>query len=420
MNDIREIVKQKYGAAIARKTSCGCSESNSSCCGGQSTQAITGNLYHNDELKDLPSDMIATSFGCGNPTALTELYAGETVLDLGSGAGLDVLLSAKRVGPQGKAYGLDMTDEMLAQAKKNQELAGAANVEFLKGHIEDIPLPDHSVDVVISNCVINLSPDKGKVLRECSRVLRPGGRFAVADIIVRRDLPDYVQQNLAAWAGCIAGAVSEAEYREKLTAAGFEDIEVQVTRVYDLAEIAEQIYQGLVEVDREALQNAIVSAFVRARKPKQILQPGVEYHIRPGAADDAPAIVRLLQKSGLTGCGVEQNVGGFLVADRSDTGEIAGVIGLEAKGRQGLLRSLAVSPEWRKAGVAAALLKEATAMAKDQGVKNLYLLTDTAEGYLAKFGFRTIERRFMPEELLGAGDLQKACSGCKTCMTMEL
>jgi len=270
-DDVREFVRQKYARAITLKTGC-CGESRGSACCREplndAVNLITGGLYRPDEVDGLPGDAVAASFGCGNPTALADLREGEVVLDLGSGAGFDVLLSARRVGPGGKAYGLDMTDEMLAEARANQARAGLENVEFLKGHIEDIPLPDQSVDVIISNCVINLSGNKDRVLREAHRILKPGGRFAVSDIVLTRSLPPKVQQDLMAWAGCVAGALGEEEYREKLAKAGFTDIEVQITRVYDLTSpLAGAIVPGLSPAELSELNGAIVSAFIRARKP---------------------------------------------------------------------------------------------------------------------------------------------------------
>jgi len=242
------------------------------CCGGGPASCgdpITSNLYADEEKAGLPPDAVAASLGCGNPTALAELKPGETVLDLGSGGGIDVLLSASSVGPAGKAYGLDMTDEMLALARNNQRKAGVENVEFLKGEIEDIPLPDNSVDVIISNCVINLSADKGRVMREAFRVLKPGGRFAVSDIVVRGEIPAEIQRKVELWAGCVAGALKESDYRDKLKSAGFENIEIEPTRVYSV----EQSQEILAEVGRDSeelaalVDNKFISAFVRARKP---------------------------------------------------------------------------------------------------------------------------------------------------------
>lgn len=269
--DIRETVRQKYAEAITQKTGSCCSPGVGSCCcgtPGAATDMITGGLYRQEEVEGLPAEAVAATFGCGNPTALAELHEGEVVLDLGSGAGLDVLLSARRVGPSGKAYGLDMTDEMLAEARNNQATAGLENVEFLKGHLEEIPLPDNSVDVIISNCVINLSADKDVVLREALRVLKPGGRFAVSDIVLTRPLPAKVREDLMAWAGCVGGALLDEEYRAKLAAAGFTGVEVEVTRVYDLTEmIVAQLFPSMSKDERMEANGSVVSAFIRASKP---------------------------------------------------------------------------------------------------------------------------------------------------------
>jgi len=238
-DQIRETVRQRYAESALRVTqssSCGCGPD---CCSGEAADPITGNLYSADDAAAIPETALLASLGCGNPTALAELKPGERVLDLGSGGGIDVLLSARRVGPTGFAYGLDMTDEMLALAEKNKAEAGVENVSFLKGHIEEIPLPENSVDVVISNCVINLSSDKGKVLREAYRVLSPGGRFAVSDVVTQGDLPADLRTDMEAWVGCIAGALEEREYRSLLAEAGFKDIDIEVTRVYDPRDLAQ-------------------------------------------------------------------------------------------------------------------------------------------------------------------------------------
>jgi len=264
---IKGYVKEKYGE-IASSVASG---EKGSCCGGGGTDPITRDLYSQAEALGLPDEALLASLGCGNPVALSELNPGEVVLDLGSGGGIDVLLSAKRVGPTGKAYGLDMTDEMLALARANQERAGIPNVEFLKGDIESIPLPDDSVDVIISNCVINLSTDKDSVLREAFRVLKPGGRFAVADLVLTKPLPDEAQKLLALWAGCIAGALKADEYREKLEAAGFENVDIEVIREYSASDAEDVIpSEAACCVDVEMvseLASSFVSAFVRARKP---------------------------------------------------------------------------------------------------------------------------------------------------------
>jgi arsenite methyltransferase len=268
--DIKEVVKEKYGQAALRVTSGG-----SSCCGatassGLGCDPITTNLYDAAQAAQIPEEALLASLGCGNPTALAQLNAGEVVLDLGSGGGIDVLLSAKRVGPTGKAYGLDMTDEMLALANENKRKAGAENVEFLKGEIEHIPLPDNSVDVIISNCAINLSADKDRVLREAFRVLKPGGRFAVSDVVTHGEMLPEIRQSVLLWVGCVAGALEENEYRAKLASAGFETIEVEPTRIYRIEDAREFLSGQNIDVDAIATQvdGKFMSAFVRAIKPE--------------------------------------------------------------------------------------------------------------------------------------------------------
>jgi arsenite methyltransferase len=264
---IKEVVKQKYGEAALRVQSGG-----SSCCGAAPgsgcADPITANLYDPAQIGQIPEEALLASLGCGNPTALAQLKPGEIVLDLGSGGGIDVLLSARRVGPTGKAYGLDMTDEMLALANDNRRKAGVENVEFLKGEIESIPLPDNSVDVIISNCVINLSADKDKVLGEAFRVLKPGGRFAVSDVVTRGEILPEIRQSVLAWVGCIAGALEEDEYRNKLAAAGFEQIEIEPTRIYRAEDAREFLSgQGIdVEVLAPQVDGKFLSAFIRAVK----------------------------------------------------------------------------------------------------------------------------------------------------------
>jgi 2-polyprenyl-3-methyl-5-hydroxy-6-metoxy-1,4-benzoquinol methylase len=274
--DIKEVVREKYGQAALRVNAGG-----SSCCGAGAAldgccDPITSNLYDAAQTGELPQEAVLASLGCGNPTALAQLKAGETVLDLGSGGGIDVLLSARRVGPAGKAYGLDMTDEMLALARENQRKAGVENAEFLMGEIEQIPLPDNSVDVVISNCVINLSADKDRVLREAFRVLKPGGRLAVSDVVTRGPVPAEVRQNMLLWIGCIAGALEESQYVAKLASAGFEGIDIEPTRVYHIAEARAFLSGQGVDVDAIAPQvdGKFMSAFIRARKPERCCAPG--------------------------------------------------------------------------------------------------------------------------------------------------
>lgn len=268
--ELKEVVKEKYGQAALRakttgSTCCGASAAlDASCCG-----PITSNLYGEGQAGEVPETALKASLGCGNPTALAELKPGETVLDLGSGGGIDVLLSARRVGPTGKAYGLDMTDEMLALAEENKQKSGLTNAEFLKGEIESIPLPDNSVDVIISNCVINLSGDKDRVLREAFRVLKPGGRFAVSDVVVRGNVPAEVKKSMELWVGCIAGALGDYEYVAKLSKAGFEGIDIEPTRVYGIEDARAFLSGQGLDVDTLApqVEGRFISAFVRATKP---------------------------------------------------------------------------------------------------------------------------------------------------------
>ena len=272
MGSVKDVVKEKYGQAALRVVSgqgnaC-CGSSPSSCCSGG--DPITSDLYDQLQKDELPEAAVLASLGCGNPTALAELRPGEVVLDLGSGGGIDVLLSARRVSPGGKAYGLDMTDEMLALARDNQNKAGVQNVEFLKGEIENIPLPDNSVDVIISNCVINLSADKDRVLNEAFRVLKPGGRFAVSDVVTRGEVPEEIRKNMLLWAGCVAGALEENAYRAKLAAAGFEAIGVEPTRIYHSNDAQSFLKDKGVDVAKlgALIDGKFMSAFVRAKKPE--------------------------------------------------------------------------------------------------------------------------------------------------------
>ena len=266
--NLQEVVKQKYGNAAKQVAAGGVAT-----CGGggelSCCDPITRDLYDGEQISALPKEAVAASLGCGNPTALAKLQPGETVLDLGSGGGIDVLLSAKRVGPTGKAYGLDVTDEMLSLARANQKKAGVENVEFLKGTIEDIPLPDNSVNVIISNCVINLSGDKDRVLRETFRVLKPNGRLAISDVVVRGEVPADIRKSVELWVGCVAGALEEFEYRDKLFSAGFRNIDVEPTRVYKVEEARDFLSSAGLDVDKVAplIDGRFMSAFVRATKP---------------------------------------------------------------------------------------------------------------------------------------------------------
>jgi arsenite methyltransferase len=268
--NVKDVVREKYGQAALNVINTG--SAGGGCCGTGSScgpDPITRDLYDEITRSGLPAEAVLASLGCGNPTALAELHEGEVVLDLGSGGGIDVLLSAARVGPSGKAYGLDMTDEMLALARRNAEAAGATNVEFLKGDIESIPLPDNSVDVIISNCVINLSADKSKVLKEAFRVLKPGGRFAVSDVVVRGDVPREVRRSMELWVGCVAGALEENEFKSLLAQAGFENADIEPTRVYKVDDARVFLEEAGLDVDAftQQIDGRFMAAFVRATKP---------------------------------------------------------------------------------------------------------------------------------------------------------
>jgi ubiquinone/menaquinone biosynthesis C-methylase UbiE len=273
-SNIKEAVKEKYGQAALRATTGG-----SSCCGASPSSGcndpITSNLYDALQANEIPEEAMLASLGCGNPTALAKLMPGETVLDLGSGGGVDVLLSAKRVGPTGKAYGLDMTDEMLALANANKQKSGLKNVEFLRGEIEHIPLPDNSVDVIISNCVINLSGDKDRVLAEAFRVLKPAGRLAVSDVVTRGEVRPEIRNSVLLWVGCVAGALEETEYQRKLASAGFEQIQIEPTRVYQVEDARQFLSAEGIDVDAIApeIEGKFMSGFIRAVKPKNCCGP---------------------------------------------------------------------------------------------------------------------------------------------------
>ena len=416
--DLRDKVRQKYAKAITLRTGCGCG-SDSGCCGGgagdtAAASMITGSLYASEEVAGLPEDMLKLSLGCGNPTALGNLYPGETVLDLGSGAGLDVLLSARRVGAYGKAYGLDMTDEMLAEANANKARSGLTNAEFLKGTIENIPLPDNSVDVVISNCVINLSVDKDQVFREIFRVLRPGGRIAVSDIVLTKPLPEPIRISLLAWAGCVAGALTDEEYRSKLSAAGFENAGLEVTRVYDMTSPTAQKWLPDASPDLlKQINGSMVSAFVRAKKPPRLLSPGADFQLRPAGTEDFPFIHALLSANGLPTDGVSPDAGTYWVAVQE---KIIGVAGYERYGTSALLRSLAVSGTHRKSGVADALIRQIFQELRLAGVGVVFLLTETASRYFHRRGFEFISREEIPAEILSSSALGQACPSSSQCM----
>jgi SAM-dependent methyltransferase len=381
--DVFQLVREKYGEA-ARRVLHVAEPAAASCCGGAAfhgtVDPITSNLYVNGETDELPNAAVLASLGCGNPTALAELREGEVVLDLGSGGGIDVLLSARRVGATGKAYGLDMTDDMLALAKRNVAEAGVTNVEFLRGRIEEIPLPSASVDVIISNCVINLSGDKRRVLAEAFRVLKPGGRFAVSDVVVRGEVPAEVRRSMELWVGCVAGALEEQEFRTLLAENGFSDIDIEATRVYKAEDACVFLQDPGIDVSAnlEQIDGKFMAAFVRATKPHDA--PSAIPSIRRATKDDLMAVEALLRERSLPTDGVAALFAAdptqFVVA--TDGTVVIGVAGVETCGDNGLLRSVAVRHDWQHRDVGRHLVTRALNDAEARGISALYLLTTTA------------------------------------------
>ena len=422
--DLKASVKAKYGQAARRVAE---NDTAASCCGssgccGSTTEAwdpITANLYDEGQTAGIPAEALLASLGCGNPTALAELHEGEFVLDLGSGGGIDVLLSARRVGPNGKAYGLDMTDEMLALANENKRRAGATNVEFLKGEIEHIPLPDAAVDVIISNCVINLSADKRKVLSEAFRVLKPGGRFAVSDVVVRGETPPDVRRNMELWIGCVAGALEEQEFLALLGEIGFVNASLEPTRIYT-AQDADAFLAGSgldPATFARDIDGKVMSAFVRATKPSEGAQPDIG--IREARVSDIANVQRLLTELQLPLDGVPESLQHFYVATAND--RIVGVAGLELVGGDAaLLRSVAVDGQYRSIGIASRLIASVVADAQLAGVTDLYLLTTSAREYFARKGFEVVERSSVPKPLRDTAEFKGACPDSATVMIMRL
>lgn len=414
-----ESIPLEMAAACCSPASTGGELPEVSCCGPSRSSPITTNLYLDDQVDTLPGAAVQASLGCGNPTALVELIPGETVLDLGSGGGIDVLLSARRVGPTGKAYGLDMTDEMLELARRNQREAGATNVEFLKGEIEAIPLPDNSVDVIISNCVINLSTDKDRVFAEAVRVLKPGGRFAVSDMIFRGDLsligPEQRHQ-VEAWAGCIAGALEEQDYLRRLAAAGFAHASIQVTRVYQ--EKLLSLYGGEAPDGIE-----LVAGFVRARKPAAAAGAHGRTGgaaVRPASRTDLPAVRRLLREAGLTREGLEAQFGPRYTVAVSPAGQVVGAAGMEVYGEHGLLRSTVVDPVWQGHDLGAALIRSRLDWARSEGLRSIWLLTETASEYFLRFGFLPAARDEAPPQVEASAEFSGACPESAAAMRLSL
>jgi N-acetylglutamate synthase-like GNAT family acetyltransferase/SAM-dependent methyltransferase len=460
-DDVTTVVRERYGAA-ARRVLAASDDANAGCCGpvnaccggaefGGTVDPITANLYVHGETDQLPSAAVLASLGCGNPTALAELRAGEVVLDLGSGGGIDVLLSARRVGPTGKAYGLDMTDDMLALARRNAAEAGIANVEFIRGNIEAIPLPDASVDVIISNCVVNLAADKRRVLAEAFRVLRPGGRFAVSDVVVRGTVPDEVRASMALWIGCVAGALEEGEFRTLLGEVGFVDAEVEPTRIYR-GDDARAVLAG-AGLDADALapriDGKIMAAFVRATKPapdaaaccgptccapapthagitaSRRARAPLAPVLRAATTDDLPGILALLTASRLPVDGVaaivEHDASAFTVAhDPADRATLVATGGLEIAGHDALVRSVAVASPYRGRGVGDAIVARLVDDATRRGLDACWLLTTTAAPFFAARGFNEATRAAVPAPLAATVEFTSACPASATVMTRAL
>jgi arsenite methyltransferase len=453
---LKASVREKYGAAASRVVT---GDTSGSCCGssaccGATTDAwdpITSDLYDEGQTAGIPAEALLASLGCGNPTALAQLNAGETVLDLGSGGGIDVLLSAKRVGPTGKAYGLDMTDEMLALANENKRKAGADNVEFLRGEIEQIPLPNNSVDVIISNCVINLSADKKRVIDEAYRVLKPGGRLAVSDVVVRGAVPPAVRRNMELWIGCVAGALGEEEFLTLLRDAGLENPSIEPTRFYSSEDAMAFLAGSGLDAESFAreIDGKFFSGFVRATKPtlKPLLQAATaettscggpdccgtskeapiamtqkstkNIAYRSAEAGDRAAVESLLRDLGLPIAGVPDDLRNFVVATHE--GDVIGVTGLELADSNGvLLRSVGVKPAHRKNGVARRLVALAIEDARSMNIRSVYLLTPSAEKYFARWGFVQSARSEIPAALAATSEFQGACSESTTLMKLDL
>ena len=422
--EVREQVREHYAARVRSASSCCGPASESSCCSTATLDLdTTGNwgaaLYSTVELAQAPDEAANVSYGCGNPTALAALRPGEVVLDLGSGGGLDCFLAARKVGEHGYVYGVDMTDEMLDLARRNAAKAAIPNVEFRKGTIEALPLADASVDVIISNCVVNLSPDKAQVLREAFRVLRPGGRLAISDVVIDGDLADLpvseaqVRQALS-WAGCIAGALTIDQFNAYLADAGFEQIDVQIQQRYSLDALGVEtaaVTQLLPLAAAETLARRFTSSIIAARKPAPVT-------ITAGTAADLAAVENLLKRSDLPTAGVAACVDSLLVA-RSGA-HVMGSAALERYGTAALLRSVAVYPTLRGAGVGQQLMEAVLAKAQQSGVRDLYLLTTTAGGFFPRFGFQPISRAAVPAAVKASAEFTSLCPDSALVMHLAL
>jgi N-acetylglutamate synthase-like GNAT family acetyltransferase/2-polyprenyl-3-methyl-5-hydroxy-6-metoxy-1,4-benzoquinol methylase len=418
MEDIRKFVEEKYAAAIRNKSCC-CGGSKGGCCssaGGK--DPVTSGIYGEDVLAKLPEEVRQQSYGCGSPTSGAGIHPGEVVLDLGSGAGIDTLLASEMTGPHGRVYGLDMTDEMLETARGNAKRVGAENITYLKGTIESIPLPDESVDVILSNCVINLSPDKPEVFREAFRVLRPGGRLSVSDMVFLAPVPDAVRGNLEAWSGCVAGASVVGDLCDWMAGAGFEKVGILPERVFQFS--AEEVREMFPDLSPEAvgsIDGLLASAAISARKPARPWTAGKDFQVRAAVEEDLPQLEGLLSESGLPLEGVREHLGTFLVAVAD--GRVIGSAGLETIPGSVLLRSVAVARAARKRRVGEALVDEALSAARRLGAESVFLLTETAADWFLRWGFEPVARETMPAALRFSSALEGICPLSSTCMKLR-
>jgi N-acetylglutamate synthase-like GNAT family acetyltransferase/2-polyprenyl-3-methyl-5-hydroxy-6-metoxy-1,4-benzoquinol methylase len=418
MEDIRKFIEKKYAAAIRNKSCC-CGSSSGGCCSSpDGKNAVTSGIYGEEALKKLPEEMRQQSFGCGSPTAGADIHPGEVVLDLGSGAGIDTFLASEMTGPHGQVFGLDMTDEMLETARRNAKRVGAENITYLKGTIESIPLPDESVDVILSNCVINLSPDKPAVFREAFRVLRPGGRLSVSDMVFLAPVGDSIRKSLEAWAGCVAGAAFVGDLCDFMSEAGFEEVGIVPERIFQFSEEdLGTMFPDLPQEAAGALSGVLASAAVSARRPAKPWVEGADYRVRPAGQEDLPGVESLLQEVGLPIEGVGENLETFLVAERD--GKIIGSAGLEIAGESALLRSVASAPCARKRRVAENLVEKALDMARSSGARSMFLLTETAVGWFSRMGFEPVAREAVPAALRYGSALEGICPMTSVCMEFK-
>ena len=418
MEEIRKIVEKKYTEAI-RKGSC-CCGSSSGCCsapGGQ--DSVTAGIYGAEVLEKLPGEMRQQAFGCGSPTAKAGIHPGEVVLDLGSGAGIDTFLAAELADPGGHVFGLDMTDAMLETARKNAEELGVKNITYLKGTIESIPLPDESVDVILSNCVVNLSPDKPAVFREAFRVLRPGGRLSISDMAFLAPVSASVRKSLDAWAGCVAGAAFVGDLQEWIAQAGFEEVRITPERVFHFGR--DELSRMFPDLPPEAageVGGALASVAITARKPARPWVEGEDYRIRTARPEDLGRLEELLLECALPVQGVREHLESFLVAERE--GKLIGSAGLEIASGAALLRSVASAASARKRRVAETLVRRALDRAAAAGARSVFLLTETASGWFERMGFAAVPRADLPGQIRSSSALEGICPISSTCMKLEL